>query len=511
MIENAKHLYYRGVLSSCNYTCYYCPFAKKKASSVEIERDQKALMRFCKTIENILFKERISIFFTPYGEAMTHPYYTKAMIQLAKLEKVRYISIQTNLSFDVNEFLDAIERSGVKKEKIKLWGSYHPTMVRAEEFAKKANQLSLQIDICVGMVALSKRAQEIRELKKYLSPDIYLWLNGQAKHKIHYSLEDLSEFKEIDPFFPFEMNTRTSFETCRSGSQSYFIEANGDILPCHMNKRPIGDFYSLEKNLKPFECHRKLCDCYLAYSNIKDIRMIRFFGNTLPVRIPQKRKYKAIFFDVDGTLTDSNGKISSSTEKVLKYLHGKVKLYFVTALPIEKVRKKCKSIWHLFQGGIFSNGTHVVDFQLEKDEFQMIPDKTLEKIPEKILKCNKLFFDRKPSGETLRVILPKKWATLWTEETKTYWVFDGIKAYRQSIDASKTKGVDMIRQWKLFKKEELLVVGNSHNDIPLFRDYPYSVAVLNASTSVRKEAYYQLNIDHLPYIISLEIVKGERT
>jgi hypothetical protein len=37
---------YRGPLSSCNYACAYCPFAKRRESSAELTRDRAALARF---------------------------------------------------------------------------------------------------------------------------------------------------------------------------------------------------------------------------------------------------------------------------------------------------------------------------------------------------------------------------------------------------------------------------------------------------------------------------------
>ena len=36
---------YRGPLSSCNYACDYCPFAKRKESYAQLEVDRRALER----------------------------------------------------------------------------------------------------------------------------------------------------------------------------------------------------------------------------------------------------------------------------------------------------------------------------------------------------------------------------------------------------------------------------------------------------------------------------------
>ncbi len=37
---------YRGPLSSCNYGCDYCPFAKHHETATELARDRRALERF---------------------------------------------------------------------------------------------------------------------------------------------------------------------------------------------------------------------------------------------------------------------------------------------------------------------------------------------------------------------------------------------------------------------------------------------------------------------------------
>jgi biotin synthase-like enzyme len=38
----ALSVLYRGPLSSCNYDCHYCPFAKHHETSAELRRDREA-------------------------------------------------------------------------------------------------------------------------------------------------------------------------------------------------------------------------------------------------------------------------------------------------------------------------------------------------------------------------------------------------------------------------------------------------------------------------------------
>src|SRR5689334_5954001 len=88
---------YRGKLSSCNYDCAYCPFAKRKESAAEIDADRRALDRFvawaiCRS------QDRLSIFFTPWGEALTHRHYQQAIARLSHAANIEKVAIQTNLS-----------------------------------------------------------------------------------------------------------------------------------------------------------------------------------------------------------------------------------------------------------------------------------------------------------------------------------------------------------------------------------------------------------------------------
>ena len=55
---------YRGPLSSCNYGCDYCPFAKHRETYAEHQHDQQALERFLNWVANRA-GDQIGIFFTP--------------------------------------------------------------------------------------------------------------------------------------------------------------------------------------------------------------------------------------------------------------------------------------------------------------------------------------------------------------------------------------------------------------------------------------------------------------
>src|SRR6266403_5925863 len=117
---------YRGPLSSCNYECDYCPFAKTKNTREELEHDAQCLRRFTAWVRERA--EQIGILFTPWGEALSHRPYQKALCELSHMANVRRVAIQTNLSCGLHWLSDAAP------EKLALWCTFHPTQVSIKSF-----------------------------------------------------------------------------------------------------------------------------------------------------------------------------------------------------------------------------------------------------------------------------------------------------------------------------------------------------------------------------------------
>ena len=109
---------YRGSLVSCNYGCDYCPFAKRRETRAELERDREEVERFVAWVEGSR-DERFELLFTPWGEALVRPWYRAALVQLSHLEHVDLVAIQTNLSMRLGWVEEA---SGA----LALWATYHP-------------------------------------------------------------------------------------------------------------------------------------------------------------------------------------------------------------------------------------------------------------------------------------------------------------------------------------------------------------------------------------------------
>ena len=73
-------LLYRGPLASCDYDCPYCPFAKRRDTPAQLRADRAALQRFIAWAADE--PGRISVLFTPWGEALTRSWYRDAIRDL---------------------------------------------------------------------------------------------------------------------------------------------------------------------------------------------------------------------------------------------------------------------------------------------------------------------------------------------------------------------------------------------------------------------------------------------
>lgn len=116
---------YRGSLKSCNYSCSYCPFAKRKSSTEELARDRESWFRFCDTVEKTgdIYG---AVMVVPYGEALIHICYWEGLARLSRLDTVEAVGAQTNLSFPVEKMLNEYRKAGGRLEKLRLWATFHP-------------------------------------------------------------------------------------------------------------------------------------------------------------------------------------------------------------------------------------------------------------------------------------------------------------------------------------------------------------------------------------------------
>ncbi len=166
---------YRGPLSSCNYACGYCPFAKRTETAAELAHDRECLERFVGWVGGRT-ADAIGVLFTPWGEALVRRWYQDALASLTRMPHVVKAAIQTNLSCK----LDWVEECD--KAKLALWCTFHPSETTRERFLAKCRELiDRGVRFSVGVVGLKEHLVEIEALRRELPPDVYLWVNAYKR------------------------------------------------------------------------------------------------------------------------------------------------------------------------------------------------------------------------------------------------------------------------------------------------------------------------------------------
>ncbi len=277
-------LLYRGTLSSCNYDCAYCPFAKRRDSRSVLAKDAAEVTRFVAWVAQQ--KRGISVLFTPWGEALVRRHYRDAMLQLASLPHVGKVALQTNLSGP----LAWLEQTAPGK--IQLWCTYHPDQTTLARFLKRCEILTrIGIAYSVGVVALREHFEAIREIRAALPSNTYLWLNAfDRRGPGYYSQEDLAWLDSIDPWFRYNRQPLASRgKPCRAGEEVLSVDGAGEVQRCHFLPQRLGNLYqdSLEDMLQERACSRLHCDCFIGYTHRRDLPFHADFGAGVLARIPR--------------------------------------------------------------------------------------------------------------------------------------------------------------------------------------------------------------------------------
>lgn len=279
-------LLYRGSLSSCNYSCGYCPFAKTTMNKAEIAKDASELNRFTTWLSQQT-QHQTSLLFTPWGEGLVHAHYRDAMSELSHLPHIRRVAIQTNLSTRLDWL------GTVNKDSLALWCTFHPSQISLEKFVAKCGMLAdLGIRFSVGMVALKEDFaliallnQQLHKLnqqfKNQLLQPVSLWLNAyDMRTADYYSDDDVAWLTRIDPHFIENLNPKSSLgKACDTGKDVFSINDKGDVSRCHfLTDRVLANIYdgsfahylqdTQNQHAKP--CSKKSCDCFIGYVHRPD-------------------------------------------------------------------------------------------------------------------------------------------------------------------------------------------------------------------------------------------------
>jgi MoaA/NifB/PqqE/SkfB family radical SAM enzyme len=273
---------YRGVLSGCNYSCDYCPFAKRKDSRAVLAEDARQLDDFVNWVESRK-NESIGILFTPWGEALIRKYYQEAIIRLSRMPNVHKVSIQTNISCP----LDWLEKCD--KDKVALWTTFHPTQTTMNQFLKKCQQLdALKVKYSVGVVGFKEALTDIEDMRKKLPKETYLWINALKKDANYYTTDDIYRMTATDPHVAYNLtNHQSKGLACRAGHTTFSVNGVGDITRCHFIKDVIGNIYApdFDQQLYPRLCTNDTCGCHIGYVHLEKLKLETVFSDGLLERI----------------------------------------------------------------------------------------------------------------------------------------------------------------------------------------------------------------------------------
>lgn len=282
---SALSLLYRGKLSSCNYDCDYCPFAKTRDSRTTLQRDAADLARFVDWVARQ--NTTLSILFTPWGEGLVRKHYRNAMIALSHLPQVRRVAIQTNLCIGMR-WLDRVDTRSFA-----LWCTYHPSQVSLRAFVDRCLDLQHRgIRFSVGMVALRESFDEIERLRATLPAEVPMWLNAYDQRTAdYYDATDAARLTAIDPHFGYSHAPPASIGApCATGESVLSVDGDGDVRRCHFVAESLGNLYdgSFAARLGRKPCPNMICDCFIGYVHRKDLPFARDYAGGQLERVPAR-------------------------------------------------------------------------------------------------------------------------------------------------------------------------------------------------------------------------------
>jgi MoaA/NifB/PqqE/SkfB family radical SAM enzyme len=280
--DTTLRILYRGPLASCNYDCPYCPFAKRRDSRETLERDARDLARFVAWA--CAAPEPLAILFTPWGEGLVRRHYIEALVALSHAPRVQRVAIQTNLSSN----LRWLERAN--RDTLALWCTYHPGEVTRERFTARLQRLrEAGVRFSVGVVGAREHFAEIDALRAWLAPDEYLWINAlDPRPPDYYSEAELQRLAGVDPHFTFNAAPPPSLgAVCRGGFDTVSVDGDGNVRPCHFLHTELGNLYdgSFAARRRPQTCSNARCDCFIGYSQRRDLAIPGQFAQGILERV----------------------------------------------------------------------------------------------------------------------------------------------------------------------------------------------------------------------------------
>jgi MoaA/NifB/PqqE/SkfB family radical SAM enzyme len=282
---NALTLHYRGPLSSCNYSCDYCPFAKEWEPEDVLAADRRGLERFV-AWASAWDGPPLHVLFTPWGEALVRKWYRDALVALSHAPRVAQVAAQTNLSMAL-EWLDGVDRA-----RTGLWTTWHPTQVPMARFVEQCRRLdALGVRYSVGVVGLREHLDGIEALRAALPASVYLWVNAYQRVANYYDEAERARIRAVDPRFDDNRPHPSLGRACRAGHTHFTVDAEGTLRRCHfVDEAPLGNLYagdlSQARAPSPPTCPNATCKCHIGYVHLEHLELYSVYGDGLMARIP---------------------------------------------------------------------------------------------------------------------------------------------------------------------------------------------------------------------------------
>ena len=241
-------------------------------------------------------------------------------------------------------------------------------------------------------------------------------------------------------------------------------------------------------------CSRKSCTCYLAYGGRADFALRSIFGEYPIYRIPEK--FRAIFFDLDGTLMTnimsmepgmSTGNrhgqgLSVRVREKLAALREVCPIFLATSMPEAHVKRRLKSDMDLFKGFIFASGDYLClrEENGQKEKVYSIDISSLSEVIEYGESRKAKYVVYRKNGAVYKVTLVKGHHSVWkdAEYDRMTELLKGLN-YRffmegnclQIVSSGRDKGagIEEMCGWLGISAGDVLAVGNDKEDAAMAR------------------------------------------